>query len=423
MIVSKRIRDVIHEYIEVPDIIINNIIDSPTFQRLRFIIQNGMAFEVYPNMRHTRFEHSLGAYNVMKKAVSILTEKVEDKDIKDLINNNSEELQVLALLHDIGHYPFSHTFEMGIKIASVDIKELQGLSKYHEKVGLFVVKNLFPKYADDFDKIYNSKDNLYSELLNNNIDVDRMDYLLRDSYYSGTPYGNFSLERMLSIMTLVKDNGKIRLAFSEKGISDLEHFLLARYYMYDQLYHHRVVEGFNAIMAMAISQLIISNNTNSQQNSSVSKIIFFQENEFNLDTFLNLTDYWLLSTLKNSNINECLKEAIFNRKKYMFIEIPLRYAEERGMNRIDVTKLLESKLYNIVKQYNGEVVGSVVNIHPMGESEIYIVNKKGEITTLTSSPIYQTLKNLVKSKLVIGICSKLSKEEVMKEIKNSLGID
>jgi len=109
MIVSKRIRDVIHEYIEVPGIIINNIIDSPTFQRLRFIIQNGMAFEVYPNMRHTRFEHSLGAYNVMKKAVSILTEKVEDKDIKDLINNNSEELQVLALLHDIGHYPFSHT--------------------------------------------------------------------------------------------------------------------------------------------------------------------------------------------------------------------------------------------------------------------------------------------------------------------------
>jgi len=117
------------------------------------------------------------------------------------------------------------------------------------------------------------------------------------------------------------------------------------------------------------------------------------------------------------------KEAIFNRKKYMFNEIPLRYAEERGMNRIDVTKLLESKLYNIVKQYNGEVVGSVVNIHPMGESEIYIVNKKGEITTLTSSPIYQTLKNIVKSKLVIGICSKLSKEEVMKEIKNSLGID
>ncbi|MFP3234782.1 MAG: HD domain-containing protein [Sulfolobaceae archaeon] len=214
---SKRIRDVIHEYVEVPDVIINNIIDSPTFQRLRFLIQNGMAFEVYPNMRHTRFEHSLGAYNVMKKAVSILTEKVKDKDIKDLINNNSEELQILALLHDIGHYPFSHTFEMGIKIASVDIKELKGLSKYHEKVGLFVVKNPFPKYADDFDKIYNSKDNLFSELLNNNIDVDRMDYLLRDSYYSGTPYGNFSLERMLSIMTLVKYNGKIRLALFREG--------------------------------------------------------------------------------------------------------------------------------------------------------------------------------------------------------------
>ncbi|MBB5255263.1 HD domain-containing protein [Sulfurisphaera ohwakuensis] len=345
---SKRIRDVIHEYIEVPDTIINNIVDSPTFQRLRFVIQNGMAFEVYPNMRHTRFEHSLGTYNVMKKAISILAEKVEDKDIKDLIINNSEGLQALALLHDIGHYPFSHTFEMGIKIASVDMKELQGLSKYHEKVGLFVVRSLFPKYADDFDKIYNSKDNLYSELLNNNIDVDRMDYLLRDSYYSGTPYGNFSLERMLSIMTLVKDTGKIKSAFLEKGISDLEHFLLARYYMYDQIYHHRVVEGFNAIMATAISQLIIS--TSSQQNSSVSKIIFFQESEFNLDIFLNLTDYWLLSTIKSSNINECLKEAIFNRRKYIFNEIPLRYAEERGMDKIDVTRLLESKLYNVIKQ-------------------------------------------------------------------------
>jgi HD superfamily phosphohydrolases len=421
--VSKRIKDVIHEFIEVPDTVINDTIDTPAFQRLRFIIQNGMAFEVYPNMRHTRFEHSLGAYNVMKKAVSRLTEKVEDKDIKDLVNNNSEKLQVLALLHDIGHYPFSHTFEMGINIASVDVKELQRLSKYHEKVGLFVVKNLFPKYVDDFDEIYNSKDNLHSELLNNNIDVDRMDYLLRDSYYSGTPYGNFSLERMLSTMTLVKYNNKIKLAFLEKGISDLEHFLLARYYMYDQIYHHRVVEGFNAIMAAAISQLIISNITNSQQNSSVSKIIFFQENEFKLDTFLNLTDYWLLSTLKNSNINERLKEAIFNRKKYVFEEIPLRYAEERGMNKVDVTRLVEPKLYDIVKQYNGEVVGSVVNIHPTGEGEIYIVNKDGGITTLTSSPIYQTLKNLVKSKLVIGICNKLYEKGVMKEIKGSLNID
>lgn len=72
---------------------------------------------------------------------------------------------------------------------------------------------------------------------------------------------------------------------------------------------------------------------------------------------------------------------------------------------------------------NGEVVGSVVNIHPMGESEIYIVNKRGEITTLTSSPIYLTLKNLVKSKLIIGICSKLNKEEIIKEIKSNLGID
>lgn len=241
-----RIRDPIHGFI----MFSNNerqIINSQAFQRLRNIKQLAMTYYVYPGAMHTRFEHSLG---VMELASRIF-DKIYRKNVKLIyenfhqINLTTDQarqiLRLTALLHDIGHLPFSHG---GEAILPKGIK--------HEDVSIAIIKSLQAKldklYFDGITDIVSQilggqvipQLNFLKDILSGSIDADRMDYLLRDSLHCGVSYGSFDYHRLIETLTVLPDGtGGLSLAVDHGGIHSIEALILARYYMFTQIYMHR----------------------------------------------------------------------------------------------------------------------------------------------------------------------------------------
>jgi len=217
----KLVHDPIHGGIELDEFAVR-LIDTPEFQRLRRITQLGLAFLVYPSARHTRFEHSLGTFYLAK-----------------LIRSRNPEIEegtvYAALLHDIGHYPFSHT--------------LENLYPRHEENTVWTIKH--GEIGDVLRELYSIGEFLKllkHPLVSGDIDADRMDYLVRDAYYTGVAYGIVDLERL--IRNLLWD-GK-RLVLHEKGVMAGQNLLLARSMMYPTVYHHHTVRIANAMLSRAV---------------------------------------------------------------------------------------------------------------------------------------------------------------------------
>lgn len=239
----KHIYDSIHGYIGVTEQELK-VINTPFFQRLHNIRHLGTAYLVYPGATHTRFAHSLGTMNVMDKVAHKLA-------ILGLLSSE-EEIQILrmaALLHDIGHFPFSHALENPISRTSSDGK------KNHESFSNHLIrysglKDAFETIkADEVASIIAKKytgNNYYSLLISSDLDVDRFDYLLRDSHETGVSYGNFDVDRL--IQTLLINEDEEFLAVEEKGRQSLEQYLLARYHMYQTVYYHKTVISFRLLL-------------------------------------------------------------------------------------------------------------------------------------------------------------------------------
>lgn len=231
------IRDPIYGFIELTDTEIK-IINTPIFQRLRRIKQLAMAYLVYPTANHTRFDHSLGVFHVANKMAKKLLPEEEERQL----------IRYAALLHDVGHGPFSHVSEsiFGHYI------ETENKNKIHEKITLKLIEN-----DEQLNKILsldqisqitgllkgkseNFKYSIMKEIVSGALDADKMDYLLRDSYFCGVKYGIFDLDRMINILDFYKENSNIHLAIASDGINTLEQFVLAKYYMTRQVYRHKV---------------------------------------------------------------------------------------------------------------------------------------------------------------------------------------
>lgn len=235
---EKVIYDSVHGYIRLTEKE-TKIVNSTPFQRLHHIKQLGPTYLVYPNAQHTRFAHSLGVLSVMSK----FAEKLQ---IKDAIN--SEQLRTLrlaALLHDIGHYPFSHSIE------STKPRDSQHFIK-HEYMAEHVIANTEISHLlaeDEIDEIVNiikgSTDNpIFRYLMTSDADVDRADYLLRDAHHTGVAYGAIDINRILECA--VADEAGI--LFLEKGLQSIENLLLARSFMYQAVYFHRVTVSFESLL-------------------------------------------------------------------------------------------------------------------------------------------------------------------------------
>lgn len=216
--------DPIYGFIAIETDLILHLINHRFFQRLRRITQMGLSSLVYPGAHHTRFEHALGAMHVMQKAISELKQKGID-----ISKEESEAMQIAILLHDIGHGPFSHASE---KIL------LKGIT--HEAVSLRVIEQLNQEFKGRLDLAIQIFTDTYHrkfmhQLVSGQIDVDRLDYLKRDSFYTGVTEGNINTDRILSTMHVENEN----LVFESKGVHSLEKFLLARRLMYWQVYLHK----------------------------------------------------------------------------------------------------------------------------------------------------------------------------------------
>lgn len=220
----KIFNDPIYGFITIPDTLLYDLIQHPYFQRLRRISQMGLSYLVYPGAHHTRFHHALGCMHIMQKAVEVLR-------YKGVVISNEEEkaLYIAILLHDIGHGPFSHAMEHSI-VENVN----------HEAISLLFMNKLNDEFDGQltlaiqvFKGEYHRKFML--QLISSQLDMDRMDYLKRDSFYSGVAEGNINSDRLIQMMNVVDDV----LVIEEKGIYSVEKFLMARRLMYWQAYLHK----------------------------------------------------------------------------------------------------------------------------------------------------------------------------------------
>ena len=333
-----------------------NMIDTPYFQRLRHITQNGMAYMVFPSMRHSRFEHSLGVYQIAFKMIDRIRKESLTMELK---SDSKDKIKKLALYHDLGHLPFSHTFEFAFEVLQyinpniydqiLNFTGFKGiLFKLHEMIGIKLLEEMGDRELSDLMRDVYTKSEPDDEfkkimklIINSNLDADRLDYLQRDSYYSGAKFGIIDPERIIITMNITPEGYK----FPPKAIDDLEHFFLARFHMYSSVYNHPVIEIYNRVMAYFIAFALDSS------------LLKFPENFEEFKTFTDESVFLALVKAKNDQNLSHFYYSLVERRKY-------KRALIEGAQARDLLKLISSdkEFYKTVLDYKGKVV--------IGEAEL-----------------------------------------------------
>jgi HD superfamily phosphohydrolase len=286
----KIFNDPIYGFITIPNTLIYDLIQHSYFQRLRRITQMGLSYLVYPGAHHTRFHHAIGAMHMMQKAVEVLRYKEVS-----ITKEEENALYIAILLHDIGHGPFSHAMEHSI----VEVN--------HEAVSLLFMNQLNVEFNGQlslaiqvFKGEYHRKFML--QLISSQLDMDRMDYLKRDSFYSGVAEGNINSDRLIQMMNVVDDV----LVMEEKGIYSIEKFLMARRLMYWQAYLHKT----SLVAELTLTKTLQRAKELIQKNISLTcsqPLLYFMQNvvtqdsfsKSDLETFAQLDDFDIISALKS----------------------------------------------------------------------------------------------------------------------------
>jgi uncharacterized protein len=222
-------------------------LDTPAVQRLRYIRQVGHAFLVYPCATHTRFEHALGAYHLTSRALGVLDERGE---LGEVAEQDCLAVRLAALLHDIGHYPFSHALEE----AGLPSHETLGVAKLHRgELGERLAEIGGADFADRVGVlITGDSPSPLQGLISGSLDLDKIDYLSRDARMCGVPYGALDVDRLLSSLTLVETAGGLAVGVQEKGVSAVESLLFAKYQMYRNVYWHHAVRSATCMFKRAV---------------------------------------------------------------------------------------------------------------------------------------------------------------------------
>jgi HD superfamily phosphohydrolase len=237
------IRDPLWKNIRVDPLALR-LVDTPAFQRLRYVRQLGLAYLVYPGASHSRFEHALGAYHLAQRALSLFAERGVAAELSP---DACRIVRCAALLHDIGHYPFSHALE---EIGALHHEEVaRPLITQGEVAGV-----LRDELGDDAPErimalIRGRSDSPLQGLISGSLDLDKIEYLKRDAFMCGVNYGDIDVERLLDSLQLVQDaeRGVATVGISEKGLSALESLLFAKYQMYRNVYWHHAVRSATAM--------------------------------------------------------------------------------------------------------------------------------------------------------------------------------
>jgi HD superfamily phosphohydrolase len=310
--ISKIINDPVYGFITLNKGILLNIVDHPYFQRLSRIKQLGLTYLVYPGAHHTRFHHAAGAAHLMTQAIQTL------KKNGVLINKEEEEAVILAiLLHDIGHGPFSHALEnsfvKGISHEDISVKFMNSLNQEFDGALDLALQIFQDKYPKRF----------LHDLVSSQLDMDRLDYLKRDSFFTGVSEGVVSNQRIIKMFHVVNDE----IVIKEKGIYSIEKFIVARRLMYWQVYLHKTVLSAEFLLAKIIERAreLINNGEKLLVLPSVKYFFentIYKENisEYDfLTAFSKLDDYDVLYSVKvwadsNDQVISKLSQMLINRK-------------------------------------------------------------------------------------------------------------
>ena len=379
----KIFNDPVYGFITVPDNILMKIIDHPYFQRLRRIKQLGMTHYVYPGALHTRFHHALGALHLMQQAIEVLR-------MKDVLITDEEALgaQIAILLHDMGHGPFSHALEYML----IDV--------HHEKIsGLFFeeLNNEFNGQLDiAIDIFYNRYPKAFlHQLISGQLDMDRMDYLNRDSFFTGVSEGIIGYDRIIKMLNVVEDN----LVVEEKGIYSIEKFLVSRRLMYWQGYLHKTVLAAEQMLIATIKRakelMLIGEGEKvpKEIRPIFEEMITYSQNYQNdkkafLDTFSTWDDSDIAFALKkftksNDFILNFLSEGLVNRKLFK-LEWNEREFDEKYINEIKAKIALKFDLHGNDLDYLLIQGVEHNHIYVPRKEEIKIYSKDGKVRNVSS---------------------------------------
>jgi HD superfamily phosphohydrolase len=324
---KKIFNDPIYGFITLPYEIIFDLIEHPYFQRLRRIKQLGLTHLVYPGALHTRFHHAMGTMNLMTKAIDVIRSKGHE-----ITDEEAVGVTIAILLHDIGHGPFSHALEHSI---------VNGIS--HEEISTLFMDKLNQEFKGKLDvalKIFRNEypKKFLHQLVSGQLDMDRLDYLRRDSFFTGVSEGVISTERIITMLTVHNDH----LAIEEKGIYSIEKFIIARRLMYWQVYLHKTVLSAENLLVNILKRAKSLANNNEELFCTPSLRTFlyaqhdlssFKNNPKLLDEFANLDDYDIMTSVKvwqksDDKILAKLCKMMVNRNLYKVVINDSRLAKD-----------------------------------------------------------------------------------------------
>jgi HD superfamily phosphohydrolase len=392
---SKIINDPLYGFISLQGGIILNLVEHPYFQRLRRISQLGLTSLVYPGALHTRFHHAIGAMHLMQKAINVLRSKGHEISVEE-----AEGAKIAILLHDIGHGAYSHALEHSI----VD-------HITHEELSLFYMHKLNKEFNGKLDlaitifKGEYSKSYLY-QLVSSQLDMDRMDYLNRDSFYSGVQEGIIGAERIINMLNIV-DN---KLVVESKGIYSVEKFLIARRLMYWQVYFHKTVVSAEQ-MLIKILQRAKELSQNKQEVFGTTNLQMFLKNNYSLEDFDNhstvfkafsdLDDYDIMASVKEwQNHPDKILSTLSNKmvkRQLLKVELLDEPMEEETILKIK-NNIKESYDIDVKNMgylfFQGEITN---NAYKLNDSEINILFKNNISKNLMEAVDKSTISALCKT--------------------------
>lgn len=393
------INDPIYGFITIPNGVLFKLIQHPYFQRLRRITQMGLSYLVYPGAHHTRFHHAIGCLHIMQKALKTLKSKGVS------VSSEEEKATLIAiLLHDIGHGPFSHAMEHSI------IEEV-----HHEQISIAFMEALNREFngsltlaLEIFNGTYTRK--FLNQLVSGQLDMDRTDYLKRDSFYTGMAEGNINTDRIIAMLNVQDD----QLVVEEKGVYTVEKFLVARRLMYWQVYLHKT----GVVAEQLITRVLKRAKELSHQGvvlPASKALSFFLKNKINqdnfkdsLDTFSKLDDYDIISAMKewcyiDDFVLRELSCAIINRD---LLKVKIRkkaFSEEKKQKHINTLM----NTHNITEHealyfvFTGEISNQGYNYTQGG---INILMNNGKLVDVVKASDQLSLKSLTKEVVKNYIC-------------------
>jgi HD superfamily phosphohydrolase len=378
----KIFNDPIYGFISIRHPLILKLIDHKYFQRLNRIKQLGLSYLVYPGAHHTRFHHVLGAMHLMQQAVTAIRDKGND-----ITEDEERGVLIAILLHDIGHGPFSHALEHSI---------VNGIS--HEDISIIFMDKLNEEFNGELTLGIEIFKNTYSkkylhQLVSSQLDMDRLDYLKRDSFYSGVSEGVVSSDRIINMLSVFDDE----LVIEEKGIYSIEKFIVARRLMYWQVYLHKTVLAAESVLVQILKRAKYLAKQGVDLFASPDFKLFLY-NDFYMEDFLDLSILNSFSKLDDYDIYTSIKvwcshpDFVLSELSKSLIdrELPKIKLTKNAFDKTEIKSLKQKVMneYKITEEEAGYFVFSssiTNNAYTTGQDKINILFKNGDVKDITQA--------------------------------------